>query len=685
MVTIIERPIGHVLGASDTATVTDSSGDALFTKASHGLIDGDTVFIDSTVEDYNGFHTVDQISANTFKLNLTGGYVKYIKSVTVKYMKATTSHGWSAAYTPITYRASNNLFPVNSVDTSRTISSYSNSNGFLVLNLSGSLGTIHTYDFVNLTTPNDTVSGAYQILEWVSSTVVIINLAYRVYNFSGATIQKRYNNYLVNVRVYAGINAGHQWASKKPYQLIDTIQLTPDANNQVFFSISDLVQSSLRTQNNLTLGTLPNNIDFWTNFYISVGEEYDDSDGYSLGTYESAFTSDQSTFEGVAINAMLPFKNLYSGYLSEYLMTNATAKFLTLFAVPVLFGCSDDAPECYQDISIIKELDVDYYVRFKGQVNDTVEVISGDNGVYRIPLPKWCNEDYIEVSIDNNQVVIPPNQWTTFPGNLGFTPPNASVTATSFQTNVDASLRAATQPVNVKNGESITFYVDTFVSFLITQGNAFVLMDDANNEVSNVVNLSSPGFGLTNAVVTLTATADATKLYHGMQVTGTGSGLLTLKNFAQTLSETKTFKVDCGCTQQNIRLTWLNNLGGFDYWNFTAQKVHNVEIEETGEARKNIFPAWTKSYGKFADTIKFNTYRDSRKGFTVRSQNLTKDQAEAIAYIKSSVLVQIINSQTDRRTVIVDDSSFVKYTDGDDIYSIAFDVLFTDNIPVQTA
>lgn len=150
------------------------------------------------------------------------------------------------------------------------------------------------------------------------------------------------------------------------------------------------------------------------------------------------------------------------------------------------------------------------------------------------------------------------------------------------------------------------------------------------------------------------------------------------------ISEIKTFKINCQCSAQEIFLTWLNNLGGFDYWNFTARKDHIIEIREAIETKKNILTQWPKSYSQNADTIRRQTSRVSNKAYTIRSQYITQSEADALAYIKSSVLVQIINSRRDRRTVIVDADSFVIYQDGADLYSIAFNVSFTDDIPSQT-
>lgn len=148
--------------------------------------------------------------------------------------------------------------------------------------------------------------------------------------------------------------------------------------------------------------------------------------------------------------------------------------------------------------------------------------------------------------------------------------------------------------------------------------------------------------------------------------------------------ETKTFKINCECSKQELYLTWLNNLGGFDYWKFTANKDHIVEIQEAMTTKKNILPTWPKSYGAQADTIRKQTLRVSNKAYTVRSQFLTANEADAIAYIHSSVLVQIINSRTDRRTVIVDTDSFIIRKDGDKTFEAIFNISFTDDIPAQT-
>lgn len=136
-------------------------------------------------------------------------------------------------------------------------------------------------------------------------------------------------------------------------------------------------------------------------------------------------------------------------------------------------------------------------------------------------------------------------------------------------------------------------------------------------------------------------------------------------------------------TQQPIYLTWLNSKGGFEYFFFNARNGHNVDIENTGVTRNNLLPTWPKSYGNKADTINRQTFRDSRKSILLRSQHLSLDQVQALSYIKSSVLVQIVYSRHDRRTVLVDSNSFQVYDETEKVFDIQFTLSFTDEIPSQ--
>ena len=133
-----------------------------------------------------------------------------------------------------------------------------------------------------------------------------------------------------------------------------------------------------------------------------------------------------------------------------------------------------------------------------------------------------------------------------------------------------------------------------------------------------------------------------------------------------------------------IYISWLNNLGGFDYWLFHGYSDKLLSIEDTGETKRNIFPSWPKSYGTHADTITKQTFRRTKKQMLIRSQNLTRAQAEILGNeIKSAILVQLITTRRDRRTMIVDNSSITVQRGIDKIHYVSFTVTYTDDYPMQ--
>lgn len=132
-----------------------------------------------------------------------------------------------------------------------------------------------------------------------------------------------------------------------------------------------------------------------------------------------------------------------------------------------------------------------------------------------------------------------------------------------------------------------------------------------------------------------------------------------------------------------IYLTFLNYLGGFEYFLFSAEKEFDVDVKETGQSTNNLLPNWPNSYGPTADTIRKQTFRDSVHKVIVRSQHLSENQRDVLKYIRTSPLVQIVVTRTDRRTVIVDNDSFKVYDEGDKLFTTQFAITYTDDIPSQ--
>jgi len=132
-----------------------------------------------------------------------------------------------------------------------------------------------------------------------------------------------------------------------------------------------------------------------------------------------------------------------------------------------------------------------------------------------------------------------------------------------------------------------------------------------------------------------------------------------------------------------IYITWLNYLGGFEYFLFKAEKEYQVDIIESGVSKQNVLPDWPMSWGQTADTIDRQTYTKAKNKILVRSQHLTANQRDALKYIKTSPVVQIMYSRSDRRTVLVDKDSFRVYDESEDLYTMSFTITYTDDIPAQ--
>jgi hypothetical protein len=59
---------------------------------------------------------------------------------------------------------------------------------------------------------------------------------------------------------------------------------------------------------------------------------------------------------------------------------------------------------------------------------------------------------------------------------------------------------------------------------------------------------------------------------------------------------------------------------------------------------------------------------------------MTRDRLDIVAEIIESIRVQQWLSNTEKITVIVDTDSISKYTDGDKLFAIEFDIIYPDNI-----
>lgn len=708
--------------SSTSVYITDNTGNANINHTAHGLVNGDYVYVDSDVVEYNGFWAIELVTADLFGLKKYSGataqqdFIRVTTDVVYYQIPSSMTHGWNCVNLPIVYELSNTLWPVNSADTVRTISSVTDSNGYCNITASGDIkatGTALKLEFVKVTSAG-VLDGIYQIVAYTSDTSFIISCSYSAANdtlLTNASIQYYYNNYCANVSVYSGLQSTHKYSSIRPLTLISELKLIPDINNTVRFSINDIIKYYIKNRNEPLLGTMPYNLDFFTEFYISFAESYDlGGSGIDavLSTFTSSYTSDGTDFVGLAVNARLPFKNIHAGSLSEYLSRhdNTDSKFLTLFDTPVLFAGCSDFNDCYQDISFISE-NVGYglYLRHTYFLNDveqtTVDLLIdsySSYGLFRTPFTNpACGFDRLVASLvlkpgDPPSIALWNTQidtgdtWTL----LGTTP---TVTVTSIGSGGTGTKKIIV-PIGLTDGSTLTVFFTILnaaspatnvlqiglldESFASTGSGNIYTLTSASNISGITVSNSGPTPGKYIVLEIIESTTTETFQITSLTVSIGSVGVV------ETVSEEKTIEINCDCSNQDIRLVWLNYLGGFDYWVFPAKKEYQVEVLESDVAEVNIFATWPNSYGKFADTVEKQSFRKSKEALLIRSQYLTEAQAEALKYIRTSILVQQVISRSDRRTILIDSDSFKVIEDGDKLFTASFRATYTDDIPVQS-
>lgn len=125
----------------------------------------------------------------------------------------------------------------------------------------------------------------------------------------------------------------------------------------------------------------------------------------------------------------------------------------------------------------------------------------------------------------------------------------------------------------------------------------------------------------------------------------------------------------------SIVLSWLDTLGGWEYWNFTAQKTYGYEISDVQNIERDIFQDWDTDFIAGGTETEHLSLK-SNSTITVRSQDLTIQQITAIARIKISIKVNDVTDSDNITTVIVDKTSFQIRTDNDKRHSLEFNIRY---------
>ena len=117
-----------------------------------------------------------------------------------------------------------------------------------------------------------------------------------------------------------------------------------------------------------------------------------------------------------------------------------------------------------------------------------------------------------------------------------------------------------------------------------------------------------------------------------------------------------------------LQLTWLNSLGGWEYWNFLAKKTEGYDIDDSKTVERDVLQNWDTDFIA-GDTEQETLFIAARRKVVVRTQLLTLQQINAIAKINLSIRVRDVLNDV---TVTIDRSSFEYRTDGEKLHSLEF-------------
>ena len=198
---------------------------------------------------------------------------------------------WNAINLPIQYKFNSDLFPVNSVDTIYSIISYTNENGLLRVQISGSALNILPGETIKISNSSiETYNGIWKIKTKNADDDYTLGLSFNGAGI-GESFQKYYNNYFAEVKVYAGLPSFHPDFADKPEMEVGTLRVTPDINNQIVASFSGIIADNINFEKLLQSGI---DINQFTGFYVEFREGYDENISGSIETFFTDWMIDES-------------------------------------------------------------------------------------------------------------------------------------------------------------------------------------------------------------------------------------------------------------------------------------------------------------------------------------------------------------------------------------------------------
>lgn len=205
-------------------------------------------------------------------------------------------------------------------------------------------------------------------------------------------------------------------------------------------------------------------------------------------------------------------------------------------------------------------------------------------------------------------------------------------------------------------------------------------------------------FGATLATTTYTMTTQDPGVYRfafsefTFDASTTEFTFMLKKSTGEALTETKTINLDRStCGKNPVYLRWLNPIGGFDSWLFTADHDSSINVFERDVTRRDVTANWDTQFSLTGDTEDDYVRTQAHDRRLVRSQYFdTANEKASMRWLKASTKVYHVFLSNDtncgnyrQRTVLVDSGEFTYQADGEKLKRMELGFRYTDPVRIQ--
>ena len=131
-----------------------------------------------------------------------------------------------------------------------------------------------------------------------------------------------------------------------------------------------------------------------------------------------------------------------------------------------------------------------------------------------------------------------------------------------------------------------------------------------------------------------------------------------------------------------ITLTWLNSLGGWEYFTFSSRKSFGYNSISESQIESSGFNDWDDGFIN-GDALFQELRIKANETLTIRSQDVKTTQIAALARLRISVKVYDITEAATPIAILLNKGSFQYYTDQDKRRTIEFQATYPP-IYIQT-